>query len=204
MTKSLITHVRDLVPLRSLRPVEAYRLAELQADTLLKVLDITEPPVPVEFVADLPKVQVRYVAHWPSSGMTRWTHATWTVVINSSEPAVRQRFSLGHELKHILDDRFKDIIYPNDGPMSEERLQESVCDYFSGCLLVPKRWLRQAWTEGLQNSFLLARHFDVSEPAIQVRLSQIGLTEPVDRHGQPRSRAYFRLGATATQSWEVA
>jgi hypothetical protein len=204
MTTSLITALRDIVPLHPLRPVEAYRLAELQADTFLKDLCITEPPVPIQVVGDLPKLQVRYVANWPSSGMTKWTHATWTIVINSSEPPVRQRFSLAHEFKHILDDRFKDIIYPDNGPMGEERLQESVCDYFAGCLLVPKRWLRQAWKSGTTSSFLLARQFDVSEAAMRVRISQLGLGLEPGRHGSRSSGTYFRIGSTAVEPHPAA
>ncbi len=204
MSGNVITELRDLVPLRALTPTEAYRLAELQADRFLRRLGFSTAPVPIASIAGLPKVHVRYVAHWPASGTTKWTHATWTVVINSSEPTVRQRFSLAHEFKHILDDRFLDVIYPKHGRMGESRLQESVCDYFAGCLLVPKVWLRRAWTSGEQSPFLLARKFNVSEAAIQVRLSQLGLTERLGRHAGAEHRSYFRLGQAATGAWEVA
>ena len=50
-----------------------------------------------------------------------------------------------------------------------------VCDYFAGCLLVPKKWLRAAWTSGMQTEPDLARLFNVSREAIRTRLSQTGL-----------------------------
>jgi Zn-dependent peptidase ImmA (M78 family) len=202
MNDRLIATLCDLVPLRPLAAVEAYRLAVLQADRLLKHLEVDEPPVDLTSLTELSKVRVRYVAHWPTSGMTRWTHASWSVVINASEPRVRQRFSLAHEFKHILDDRFADIIYPKGTTMGQTYQRELVCDYFGGCLLVPKRWLRKAWTEGLQTPFLLARRFDVSTAAIDVRLSQLGLTEAVNRHGIRRS--YFRLDAVPASLSDTA
>jgi Zn-dependent peptidase ImmA (M78 family) len=43
---------------------------------------------------------------------------------------------------------------------------------------MPKMWLRQAWTSGLQDPAALARHFNVSRQAMQVRLMQTGLIAP--------------------------
>ena len=197
MSASLITQLRDIVPLRGLSPNEAFRLAELQASRYLSHYGIQQPAVSVDPIRQLPKVQVRYLPNWPASGTTHWTHAVWSVVINASEPRTRQRFSLAHEFKHILDDRFADIIYPADSLMGEQRLREAVCDYFAGCLLVPKIWLRQAWTSGVQNPLALAARFDVSTAAIDVRLAQLGLTEGIGRHDRRQQSRYYRLGTTA-------
>jgi predicted transcriptional regulator len=37
-----------------------------------------------------------------------------------------------------------------------------VCDYFAACLLMPRRWLRQAWSEGMRDVPGLARRFGVT------------------------------------------
>ena len=118
---------------------------------------------------------------WPVSGCTDWTGSMWTIAINASEPPVRQRFSLAHEFKHILDHRFIHLLYPDSPTMTSQARSELVCDYFAGCLLIPKIWLRKAWTEGVQTSPALARRFGVSTAAIEVRLSQTGLALPQDR-----------------------
>lgn len=67
-----------------------------------------------------------------------------------------------------------------------------VCDYFAGCLLVPKKWLRAAWTSGMQTEPDLARLFNVSREAIRTRLSQTGLVAPTPRC-QGRPGRYRRL-----------
>ena len=58
---------------------------------------------------------------------------------------------------------------------------EQICDYFAGCLLMPRPWLKWAWGNGIQSLQDVAEHFGVSETAAQVRLTQIGLISPVPR-----------------------
>jgi uncharacterized protein DUF955 len=206
MNRGVLTALRDVVPLRALSQSEAYRIAELQAARLLKLAGIDEPSVPDGVILDIPKVQVRYMKPWPVSGCTDWTGAMWTIALNAGEPLVRQRFSLAHEFKHILDNKFIEFLYPALPTMTSQQRAEAVCDYFSGCLLVPRPWLLNAWNEGLQSSLLLARHFDVSTAAIDVRLSQVGLRQPAHRQDwatRSRSGRYFRLGNVAT-ACEVA
>jgi hypothetical protein len=58
---------------------------------------------------------------------------------------------------------------------------EALADYFAACLLMPKPLIREAWTAGVQDSFELAEIFAVSPAAIEVRLRQLGLSEPRPR-----------------------
>lgn len=201
MNRSAITVLRDLVPIRPLTQLEALRIAELQADRLLTLAGLTEPPVPHSLIENLPKIEVRRMRPWPVSGCTDWAKSTWVIVLNAAEPPVRQRFSLMHEFKHILDHRFVDVVYPDLPRLTSQQRAEAVCDYFAGCLLVPKKWLRQAWTGGMQTEPDLARHFHVSREAIHTRLSQTGLIENVSRCDRSpldfRSRRYYRTGERA-------
>jgi Zn-dependent peptidase ImmA (M78 family) len=187
---------------------EAYRIAELQVDRLLKLAGLEGPPVPVErLVAEVPKVQVRYTKPFPVSGCTQWIGSAWSITINAGEPTVRQRFTLAHEFKHVLDNRFIDVIYPDYYGMTSHVRAEAVCNYFAGCLLVPRSWLKAAWTSGIQSPIALARLFNVSTAAIEVRLSQTGLGTTRDRCDWPAAKTnsgrYYRLGDTAT-TCEVA
>lgn len=175
MTRSPVTALRDLVPIRPLTQTEALRIAELQADRLLKLALVSSPAVPESIITELPKIEVRRVRPWPVAGCTDWIKSTWVIAINAADSPLRQRFTLAHEFKHILDDRFVDIIYPATASMSSHDRAEMVCDYFAGCLLVPKVWLRRAWTSGIQRPEALAHHFQVSRSAIETRLSQTGL-----------------------------
>jgi len=116
----------------------------------------------------------------PSSGASQWSHGRWLILLNGGETAGRQRFSLGHEFKHVLDHPFIDVLYPGTRTMSAHDRAEQVCDYFSACLLMPRTWLKKAWTQ-TQDPRTLARRFDVSAQAMGVRLLQIGLVEPEPR-----------------------
>ncbi len=194
MTRPALTVLRDLVPIRPLSQLEALRIAELQADQLLNLSGIKAPAVPDSLIESQPKIEVRRMRPWPVSGATDWAKSTWVIVLNAGEPYVRQRFSLAHEFKHIVDHRVVSVIYPDLPRLSSQQRAEIICDYFAGCLLVPKKWLREAWTSGMQNEPDLARLFNVSREAIRTRLSQTGLTTQTPRcRGLPGR--YQRLGA---------
>ena len=60
---------------------------------------------------------------------------------------------------------------------------EAACDYFAGCLLVPKHLLKRLYDDGEHNPARLAARFGVSTTAMRVRLSQVGL-RPYD-HKRP-------------------
>jgi Zn-dependent peptidase ImmA (M78 family) len=186
MRRSVIATLRDFVPIRPLTREEALRIAELQAHRLHELLAVSGPPFPGRLVAQLPRIQVERMSPIPVSGSTHWASSRWLIMLNGAEPAVRQRFSLAHELKHILDHRFVDVLYRGVRREDRARWTEQVCDFFAGCLLMPRPWVKRAYTTGTQRLSALARRFHVSEAAMQVRLSQIGLVEPADRCGRLR------------------
>ena len=181
MNRGTLATLRGLIPPRPLTQVEALRIAELQAARLLNIAVITQPPVPSSVITDVPKVVVKRLAPWPVSGATQWTKGAWSVVIRGNESFQRQRFTMAHEFKHIVDYRHIDVIYPSVRSMTHRQRAEAVCDYFAGCLLVPRPWLKSAWGKGLQDPKALADLFDVSRAAIQTRLLQTGLVDRIER-----------------------
>lgn len=194
MKRGILAELRDLVPIRPLTYGESVRIAELQATRLLAMSGIDQPPVPETVITDIPKIEARRMSPWPVSGCTDWAKATWVIVINGSESKVRQRFTLAHEFKHILDHRFVKVLYPSRVGLSSAVRVEAACDYFAGCLLVPRAWLKRAWGNGIQTAPELACLFGVSQAAIRTRLMQTGLTSPIDRCAQePGVHEYLRL-----------
>lgn len=177
----VIPSLRDLVPIRALTTVEALRVAELQATRLLELVGVAEPPVPEQAIAGLPRVQVERITPSPVSGATQWSRGRWLIVVNGAETIGRQRFSLAHEFKHVLDNPFIAVLYPDQRGMSGHDRAEQVCDYFAACLLMPRRWVKRQWTGGNQDLRRLSRRFDVSAMAMQVRLRQVGLAGPGQR-----------------------
>jgi Zn-dependent peptidase ImmA (M78 family) len=178
MNRGVVATLRDCVPLRPLLRTEALRIAEMQAQKILQLADIREPAVPERIIAELPRVQVVVLRPFPVSGATHWKDGKWLIVLNGGEPETRRRFSLAHEFKHILDDRFCNLIYGSVPEAERHAFQEHVCDYFAGCLLVPRPWLKRYFYGGTQDTIRLARRFDVSQAAIETRLGQTGILEP--------------------------
>lgn len=181
MARSVLTQLRDLVPLRPLTQGEAMRVAELQANRLLELMNIGEGPTPEGVISGQPHVRVERMAPIPVSGSAHWVRPHWIIVVNGAEPPVRQRFSLAHEYKHILDHGRSEYLYPRTSLRSHEERVETACDYFAGCLLMPRQWLKRDWGNGIQDLRTLSRRYGVSQMAMRVRLLQIGLVEPARR-----------------------
>lgn len=181
MTRGVLATLRDFVPIRPLSRTEAYRIAELQAIRFLRLVGAEEPPVDERTITELPRVQVQRFSPLPVSGATEWSNGRWMILLNGNESTARQRFSLAHEFKHIIDHRFIDVLYNSIPENERHEFVEKVCDYFAGCVLVPRAWLKQAWGTGVQRPADLAARFGVSQQAIQVRLSQTGLGERPSR-----------------------
>lgn len=178
--RNAITTLRDLVPLRRLTTREALQVAEVQAERLLRLAGVSRPPVPGDLIDRLPRIQVEHVRSIQAAAATQWSRTRWVILINANATAGRQRWSLAHELKHILDHPFESIIYPVAEGVSEPA--EQACDYFASCLLMPRRWVRAAWLAGIRDPRALARRFGVSRRAIRIRLLQIGLIEPTSHY----------------------
>jgi Zn-dependent peptidase ImmA (M78 family) len=186
----LLERLRELVPRRGLSPAEAKQVAERQAANLLASAEIESPSVPDALITDLPFVTVTHRPGFPTSGMATQTDSGWVIVLRAEEAKVRQRFSMIHEFKHVLDDPFIEWMYPTKGGQSPEDRAERICDYFAACVLMPKMWIKRDWAaEGIQDLARLARRYRVSQVAMAVRLSELGLLPPT-----PRCAGTSRIG----------
>jgi len=186
---NIIDRVRELMPVgtlqmmsRSLTVAEARVIAERQANRLLKLLGISKQAgeVEVELVLMQPDIEVVAVPDLPVSAQTNWDRQCqqWLIVMNQDDSLWRSRSTLAHELKHILDDPFRELLYPEwprDGQELPPPQAERICDYFAGCLLVPRCRLLDAWQHGVREAADLASLFNVSEALLRVRLKQVGL-----------------------------
>jgi hypothetical protein len=177
----LLARLRGIVPRRGLSPAEARHVAERQATMLLAHIGLTEPAVPESIAGDLPSVAVTHRPGFPTSGLATQTDTGWVIVLRAEETKTRQRFSLLHEFKHILDDPFIDWLYPTKSGYSPEERAEHISDYFAACVLMPRAWVKRDWGNGIQNPTRLARRYHVSLVAMGVRLTQLKLTDPAPR-----------------------
>lgn len=193
--RSVIEQVRDLMPRRPLLLTEAYTIAERQADKLLALLEITYPHVTYDKLLALPNVEIHLEPNYRMthfSGMSRFSHGRWIIVIDKNDIHGRRRYTLAHEFKHVIDHSLDKIVYSRLGYGDEFRRQahiEAVCQHFAACFLMPKPWVKNSWANGMQDVYTLASLFQVSLTAMEVRLRILGLLDdepPRDVH------TYFR------------
>lgn len=186
--RDAITTLRALLPKRVLTWSEAHSVAERQAMVLLALLHIDEPPVPQFVISHLPGIVVDRRKDWPTSGMSVRTRSHWRIVLKADEPRQRQRFSLAHEFKHVLDDPLIERLYTHLPKAGRHERTERLCNYFAACLLMPRAWLKRDWCAGRQTIRELAWRYYVSQEAMSTRLSELGLTRLTfasrGRHGK--------------------
>jgi Zn-dependent peptidase ImmA (M78 family) len=130
-------------------------------------------------IGDLPRIRITY-ENLAVSGMSHWNGHEWVIAIAKGDSLGRQRFTLMHEFKHVIDHGQADRLYCGNRRRGAEQQAELAADYFAGCALIPKRDLKRAWGNGIQRTADLALVFGASEPAIRVRLAQTGLSTEVD------------------------
>ena len=92
--------------------------------------------------------------------------------VRESLPDVRRRFTLAHELAHLLLDIDEDNI--------QKRVVERICDRFAGALLLPERTIKAVLGDYRSNFSLyelnvLRQQFGVSVAAIVYRAAALGI-----------------------------
>ncbi|GAB3622778.1 hypothetical protein GCM10027418_08600 [Mariniluteicoccus endophyticus] len=192
---SILQKLRSLSPSRDCTFTEALQLAEHQAAALVRLLaarsaGFTVTGITTEHLAGMPRLRIVYEP-LPVSGVSHWNGREWIICLNEDDSLPRQRFTLLHEYKHIIDHGRTPQLYTGTSRLSGEEQAERAADYFAGCALVPRTALKQAWGNRLQHPAILAEHFGVSEAAIQVRLDQTGLSrerDPEPDELKPRAR----------------
>lgn len=185
----VIAELRGLQPPRAMSWSEAHSIAERQAARLLDLWHIPEPPVPQFVITALPRVLVEWRADWPTEATSFHTGSGWHVVVRATDCRVRQRFSLAHELKQILDDPVHGRLFAHLPPTDRLERAERLCNYFAACLLMPRPWLKHDYYGGLQAARRLARRYYVSTEAMQTRLSELGLA-PMTLALEPRAERH--------------
>ena len=171
--------LRGLVPNRALTERESHQIAELQAARLRRHLGIDTAVFPAEAL-DLPRILVNFDPDLPGSGMAFWNGSSWVIVLNPTESKTRQRFTLLHEFKHIVDHTTKDLLYGTDS-RRDAPAAERAADYFAACVLMPKMYVKRHWGRGPRSVTAMAKRFDVSPAAMRYRLDQLGLIDTPTR-----------------------
>jgi hypothetical protein len=190
----LLRDLRALAPNRPLSYGESLQVARLQAARLRTWIGADEPDINLAWLVNQRAVPVHFVPGYKlgeESGLT--TNAVGgkvQIFINEAEPDVRQRFSLLHEFKHLIDFDDAEKLHERLGSGNERRrnLQvELVCNEFAAQVLMPVQLVKRVWFR-TQQLELAAGQFNVSPEAMRTRLVKLGL---LDRP-EPQTKTYFR------------
>jgi hypothetical protein len=133
----VLQSLRSLIPERVVTFTEALRIAEIQADRLLQLMDATaaSAPTPNQDIAELPHIHVEYVNDLPSFGLSFWDGQQWIVQLSTKQTPARQRFTLIHQYKHIIDHGAAEWLYSGDGQHGTDAQAELAADHFASCAL---------------------------------------------------------------------
>ncbi len=163
---------------------------EHRADQLLAERGIARPPVPVERVAKEIGANVVFEPfEGEISGMLyqEESHGAPVIVINSLNARVRQRFTVAHEIGHLLlhnksiyVDRPLSVKFRDEHSSLAIDEEEMEANRFAASLLMPRSWLIR------EVDLQLARHQDITEDALIASLAEI--------YGVSRQAMEYRLG----------
>jgi len=191
---AILDDVRSVVPKRPLTYGYSLQYARNQAARLRLLIGANDPEIDLLWLVNQRAVPVNFVPSFrlgEQSGLTTdYITGKLEMFINESEPRVRQRFSVLHETKHVLDWPDADLLHKRLGSGNAElqdKQIEQIANEFAACVLMPTMLVKRIWFR-TQNVQLAATMFNVSAEAMTTRLERLGLIgEP-----KPRPRVYFR------------
>jgi|SRR5271166_5873211 len=171
--------LRALVPYRKLNHAEALFFAEQQAAVLLQLVQVFEPPVDVEQIA-LDAGIVGAIRDDPlqrkrGKSSFNQTSDSWLITLSPQGRSDSGEFVVAHEVKHILDNGFGELLYRPVDFMATEYRREHAANYFAACLTMPRPWLERFWQKGGCNATELSQHFNVPAGCMQFRLEALGM-----------------------------
>lgn len=146
-----------------------------KVESIIKKLNISSPPIPIEKVAELFSLQIIIYPKFPNnvSGVIIKKEGLNVIGVNSNHPKVRQRFSIAHELGHYImgHDNMEYIDETFDKPTDKE--QEA--NKFAAKILMPRSMLKKDIEKNDYDIPSLAKRYEVSEQAMSIRLLETGL-----------------------------
>lgn len=160
-----------------------------QVSDLLGDRGVAQAPVPVDKIAQDLGIEVRFEEAEDdlSGALIRKAKGHVVIGVNSAHHPNRQRFTIAHEIGHFIlhkgtslhvDEDFR--VNLRDGSINDEEVEANA---FAAELLMPTEFIRRD-TQKLgpvdqQASERLARRYQVSPRAMEIRLTNLGLLSPL-------------------------
>jgi Zn-dependent peptidase ImmA (M78 family) len=168
--------------------------AEAKATALIKKFGIETAPVPVEQVARQLEAEVIYRNfEGDVSGMVYRNDTEKVIGVNSSHAPNRQRFTVAHEIghlvlhkgQHVYVDSFEGRVNWRDGAWDAV---EAEANAFAAELLMPRAFIDRAVAKAMEDVAVspkrlvadMAKSFKVSQQSMRFRLENLGILDPGD------------------------
>ena len=149
------------------------------AQKYLKKGGVHYPPVPTGLISladEQRSVETHPLPLKVYHGATWFLKDKWILQVKVSDTSAAKRFTLFHEVFHIL-------VHCRTTPMFRARgiregfFNELLAECFANSILMPKEWVIEKWAE-VKDLNKMAEIFGVSKLAIRVRLKTLGLVLP--------------------------
>ncbi|MBS1520685.1 MAG: ImmA/IrrE family metallo-endopeptidase [Bacteroidetes bacterium] len=168
-----------------------------KVNTLLQEANVFEPPVPIKNIAVNWGARVLpYELGEEVSGILVYDNYKGTIGYNSSNHRVRQRFTIAHELGHLIyhvsDNSGKEMFVDKDFIIKfrsekdyspKEIRQEREANAFAAFILMPKQFIfseikKSKYKELSETEVIeeFAKLFDVSIPAMTYRFADLNIS----------------------------
>ncbi|RKZ31088.1 hypothetical protein DRQ36_03250 [bacterium] len=146
------------------------------ARALYKYIDIETAPIQLEPILDARNIELREDDFAGIDGIAFKGPKYKLIVVNKNLPPERKRFTIAHELGHIVMPHRGgyQICYPG-----KNKRMEAAADRFAAELLMPEPLVRKLWSRYKDNTeyraSVMADIFAVSVSAMRIRIRRLGL-----------------------------
>lgn len=150
----------------------AMKARRMSPDAILRHFHVEGPPVPIENIIANMGIQVLRPPNpgWSGAVASDPQCGGAVIWVAAEESRFRSRFTIAHELGHLM---LHDGVQFRDQPDFGGSRQETQANRFAADLLMPLWMLDPYATQYRGDVATLARIFDVSEQAMNIRLGKL-------------------------------
>ena len=134
-------------------------------------------PVPADLVTrggDNRPIEVQELPFKAHHGAIWRLSDCWLVQLNSNDTPARKRFTMYHEIFHILAHCKATPVFKKKSSSPEGSFNELLADHFAAILLMPEKQVKERWAE-VKDINQMATIFDVPQPVVWFALKHLSL-----------------------------
>ena len=153
-----------------------FELVEMLAQDYLDRARVPSPPVPAKLISQADEqhsIEIRLVPLKAYHGAIWRLDKGWIIQLNRNDTSRARRFTLFHEVFHILAHCKTTPVFKKGGG-EEGYFNELLADYFAICVLMPREWVKEKWIE-VNDLKRMAEIFGVQRSLMYFRLKHMGL-----------------------------